>query len=165
MRLSLIVTFIVLSLSIHAQKVGYVNTQLIISELPEVKEANTTIETLKSQLLKKGQDMVKVLQGKFQKLQSQQNEISPVKYDEEGALLKKEEETIIAFEKESQEKISKKTEELLGPIQNRINTAITTVAKEEGYTYVFDLAAGQILYADASTDLSAKVKAKFATLK
>jgi outer membrane protein len=165
MRISSLLLFLTLGLALNAQKVGYIDTKTIISELPEVKEANTTIETLKAQLLKKGQDMVKTLQTKYQKLQSQQNDISPIKYEEEAATLKKEEEAIIAFEKESQQKISAKSEELLGPIQTKINTAITSVAKEEGYAYVFDLAAGQILYADASTDLSAKIKAKFFALK
>lgn len=155
---------LVFSACLSAQKVGYVNSQIIIAELPQVKEANTTIETLKSQLMKKGQDMVKSLQTRYQALQAKQNELSPIKLQEESEALKQEEAALGVFEQESQQRIIAKSEELLQPIQDKINAAIQAVAKEEGYTYIFDMGQGQILYADETGDVSDKVKAKLKTL-
>lgn len=146
--------------ALTAQKMGYVNTDVVIAELPQVKEANTTIETLKGQLMKKGQDMIKDLQTKYQDLQSRQNEISPLTYNEELEKLKTKEGEIQAFEQDSQEKLQKKSEELLRPIQDKINEAIKAVALEQGYAYIFDLRAGNILYADETVDVSALVAAK-----
>jgi outer membrane protein len=156
----LIVSLAIISLSLNAQKVGYINSQAIISELPEVMEANSSIEALKAQLVKKGQEMIQALQQKGQKLEAEKNAMAPIKFQEEVDKLKKEEQEIVTFEEQSQFKIMQKSEFLLGPIQKKMNEVIKTIAKENGYSYVFDTGAGNILYSDEKADLSALVKAK-----
>jgi len=51
-----IVLVLGLTTSISAQKFGYINSQELLGQLPEVKESTANIETLKKQLQKKGQD-------------------------------------------------------------------------------------------------------------
>lgn len=150
--------------SISAQKFGVVDTEKIISELPEVKQANSNIEALKAQLTKKGQDMLKNLQTKYQALQEKQNELSPNQIKLENESIKKDQETLQAFEQESKDKIMKKSEELLSPVQERINEAIKTVATEKELTYIFDLSQGLILYNDDAVDVSTLVVAKMKTV-
>lgn len=161
---SLLFTFVLsaLAVSVQAQKFGYINSQELISQLPEVKEANSKIETLKKQLQKKGEEMITGLQTKYAALQKKQADglVSPKQLQEEGALLQKEEQSLGAFEQTSQEKIFKKSEELLAPIQEKINNAIKEVAADNGYTYIFDSSLGLVLYADPGTDVSNLVKAK-----
>jgi len=161
---SLLFTFVfaALAVSAQAQKFGYINSQELISQLPEVKEANSKIETLKKQLQKKGEDMVKSLQAKYADAQKRQADglISPKQLQEESARLQQEEQALGQFEQTSQEKIFKKSEELLSPIQARINDAIKAVAADNGYTYIFDSSLGLVLYADPGTDVSTLVKAK-----
>ena len=53
-----------------------------------------------------------------------------------------------------------KSETLLKPIRDKIQAAIDEVAKENGYTYIFDRSVGIILYAEDSTDISGLVRAK-----
>lgn len=53
-----------------------------------------------------------------------------------------------------------KSEGLFDPIQSRVNLIIKEVAAEEGYAYVIDGSQGTILYADPSTNIIEKVKAK-----
>lgn len=146
----------------YSQKFGYLNTQELIQQIPEVKEANTNIETYKTQLQKKGQDMVKSLQTKYQALEQKQGsgEISPKQLEVEAQELKKEEMKIAQFEQDSQQKIIDKSETLLKPLREKIQAAITAVANENGYDYIFDYSMGVILFADPSVDVSAKVKAK-----
>lgn len=156
----ILVIVTIFSLALNAQKVGYINSQAIISELPEVMEANSSIEALKAQLVKKGQEMIQVLQQKGQKLEESRNSMAPVKFQEEVDKLKKDEEEIATFEQQSQFKIMQKSELLLGPIQKKMNEVIQTIAKENGYSYIFDAGAGNILYSDEKADLSALVKAK-----
>lgn len=156
------VAFAALTISVQAQKFGYINSQELISQLPEVKEANAKIETLKKQLQKKGQDMITALQTKYTALQKKQTDglIAPKDIDIEAAKLKEEEATLATFEQTSQQKIYEKSEELLSPIQNTINNAIKEVATDNGYTYIFDSSLGLVLYADPGTDVSALVKVK-----
>lgn len=161
---TLIVAFLFVTVAheAEAQKFGYINSQELISQLPEVKEANSKIETLKKQLEKKGQEMIQSLQAKYADVQKRQADglLSPKEAQEEGAKLQAEEQTLVQFEQTSQEKILKKSEELLSPIQEKINNAIKEVAQDQGYTYIFDSSLGLVLYADPGTDVSAAVKVK-----
>ncbi|NNE27093.1 MAG: OmpH family outer membrane protein [Saprospiraceae bacterium] len=157
-----ILCFIGFTLSINAQNFGYINSQILIQDIPEVKEANSNIETFRTQLQKKGQEMLQALQTKAQDLERRQaqGEISPIQLEEESAKLQQEQQTILAFEQESQQKILKKSEDLLTPIRDRIQKAIDDVAAEKSFDYIFDTSTGFVLYADESTDVTALVKAK-----
>ena len=148
--------------AVQAQKFGYINSQELIATMPEVKEANAEIETLKTQLQKRGENMLNAYETKARDLQQKQanGEISPVQLETEAAQLREEEQKILEYERTSQEKISKKGEDLFTPIQERVKQAIKDVAAEQGYTYIFDTSLGIILYADESTDVTPLVKAK-----
>lgn len=151
-----------LTISAQAQKFGYINSQELIQNIPEVQEANSNIETYKTQLQKKGQEMVKSLQTKYEGLERKrtQGELSPKQIETEAATLQAEEQGIMKFEQESQQNIANKSETLLKPIRDKIQKAIDDVARENGYTYIFDYSMGIILYADQTSDVSALVKAK-----
>lgn len=154
--------FATLAISVQAQKFGFINSAELINQLPEVKEANAKIETLKKQLQKKGEDMLTTLQTKYQTLQKKQADglLSPIELETEAATLKEEETKLASFEQTSQQKIYEKSDELLSPIQQKINNAIKEVATDNGYTYIFDISLGLVLYADPGTDVSSLVKAK-----
>ena len=106
--------------------------------------------------------MIASLQAKYQSLQERQQsgDISPIQLEQEAAKLKEEETKIAQFEQSSQEKIMTKSQELLAPIQDKINNAIKNVADEQGYDYIFDASMGMVLYAAPETDVSSAVKAK-----
>jgi len=151
-----------LAVSVNAQKFGYINTQELISQVPEVKEANSNIETYRKQLQDKYQNMIQSLQGKYQALEQKQagGDISPKMLEAEAVKLKDEEKKIAEFEQSSQQKIVDKSETLLKPLRDKIQTAIDQVAAENGYDYIFDASLGVLLYADKTTDVSTLVKTK-----
>ena len=156
---------LILMFSMHglsAQKFAYVNTQEILQNLPEVKEANANIETFRNQLINLGQKKVETLRTKYAELEQKQaqGDISPKQLEMEAQKLKEDEMKIAQFEQESQQRILEKSEELLKPIRDKVQKAIDDVAKESGYSYIFDASMGFILYADESANASAKVKAK-----
>lgn len=161
-KLLLALAVFICSFSLHAQKVAYVNSQEILALLPEIKEANSDIEVMKSMFQKKGQDMVQELQMKYQDLQKKQasGELAPIELEKQGAALKEEEAKLGEFEQSSQQKIYEKSEELIKPIQDKVNAAIKAVAAENGFTYVFDTGSGVVLYADTTADATPLVKAK-----
>ena len=58
--------------------------------------------------------------------------------------------------------MAKKAEELLDPIRKRVETAIESVARSEGYDLVIDIAAVQgIVYKNEALDLTGRVIAHF----
>ena len=152
------------STSMSAQKFGYLNSAAILQEMPEVKQAEADLEVLQKQLQSRGETMLQEFQAKYQELErkNQQGEISPKELEEESQALKADENKLAQFEQDMQRQVLERRDALLQPILDRVNTAIEAVAKEEGYTYIFDASPGTgiLLYADESTDVVEKVKAK-----
>lgn len=154
----------VIGLSAQAQKFGYLSSAAILQEMPEVKQAEADLEVLQKQLQSKGQTMLQEFQQKYQELErkNQQGEISPKELDVQAQALKEQETEIAQYEQDMQRQLVEKRDELLTPIIEEINDAIKQVAEEEGYSYIFDASPGTgiLLYADESTNVMDKVKAK-----
>ena len=166
-RMQLVLTF-VLTLMItavgSAQKVGYLNSAALLQEMPKVKEAEANLETLQKQLQAKGQKMLEEFQTKYTDVERKysQGEISPKDLEVEKQALQAEESKIAQYEQDMQKQLLEKRETLLQPILDEVNEAIKAVAKEKGYSYIFDASpgVGVLLYADESTDVMSAVKAK-----
>lgn len=141
-------------------KVGYINTNELLLLLPEVKIANDSLKNSKAKQDAKIQGMVTDLTKKAIGLEQRKNEIAPVQYQKEVDLLKAEEQKIYELEDLGKRELTLMSENLLNPIQNRVNEVIRLVATENGINYVFDAAQGLVLYTDPSANLLDKVKSK-----
>ena len=161
-RIVTLVVFIFLANIAIGQKFAYINSQAILGNLPEVKQANANIETFRNQLISLGQKKLEALQKKYKDLEQKQQrgELSPKQLEAESQKLKADEEKLNKFDQESQQRIMEKSEELLKPIRDKVQKVIDDVARENGYEFIFDASMGFILYADKSTDISDKVKIK-----
>jgi outer membrane protein len=159
---SLMLAFLFVVGTAQAQKFGYVNSGEILTGMPAVKQMQSNLEGFGKILEKEIQQMVTDFQAKQQKAsqEEQAGNLSPAAKD---ALLKElqgKEQEILKYQRESQQKLAEKEQELLQPILDKVNTAITDVAKEDGYQFIFDLQSGVLLYYKAESDVTAKVKAK-----
>jgi len=65
-----------------------------------------------------------------------------------------------AFQGSAQQAMSDKEAELTAPIIEKAKTAVKDVAKEGGYTYVFNSTEGLLLYAEPNDDILPLVKKK-----
>ncbi len=148
--------------SVFAQKFGYVNSAALLSELPEVKAADSQLAVLQEQLKKKGEDMVTAFQKRYAEVSAKEKngEFSPKQIEAESQKLKDEEQKISQFEQESADQFAKKRQELLQPILDRVNKAIADTATESGFAYVFDASTNILLYADPTADVTPMVKKK-----
>ncbi len=144
----------------EAQKYGYISSEALLLEMPQVKQADANLQTMMTQFQKKGQEMVQALQAKeanaLQK--KERGELSPAEEQALLAELQAEGKKIQDFEAEAADKMQKKRLELLGPVQTQVQDAISAVAKENGYTMILE--AGVLLFAEESADVSSLVKAK-----
>jgi outer membrane protein len=159
-KLVLVMLAVACAFSMNAQKYGYLNTEELIVSLPEVKDANVTIENMKDSLTNEAKAMVADLQKKYKDLEAKVNDIAPNQLKIERQKLQDEEQKLQEFDQNSQQQIYLKSEMLLGPIQEKINKAILEVASEGGYTYIFDTSAGNVLYVDETLNVSELVRAK-----
>lgn len=160
--ISLAALFSIVSTQLDAQKLGYFDSSKVLAEMPEVKQADAQLATLRKQLRKKGEQKAKALQSKYQELsrKEKQGEIAPKDLQAEAEKLKQEEMKLAQFEQDMQKQIREKRKKLLQPILDKVQVAIDEVAVEEGYTYIFDSSTGILLYKDEARDITDKVKAK-----
>lgn len=144
------------------QKIGYLNAQAILADMPEVKSADSELEAFAKQLGAKDSVMVVQFQAKAQAVaeKQQKGEIAPVQLEAEKKKLEEEQAKIQAFEQSMQQDLAKRKQEKLQPIYDKVNKAINEVAKENGYTYVVDVTTGSLLYADEKHDLQNLVRKK-----
>lgn len=152
-----------LSIAVFAQKVGHVNTGLLLEEMAEVKSANTSMEAYQKQLVAKGQQMVESLQTEYSAFvaEVQKQTMAPKAQQEKQATLQKKQQEIQAYEQEVQNKIGQKREELLKPILSKVDQAIKDVGKEGSFLFIFDVSIpNTILFAEESLDVTADVKRK-----
>ncbi|MEO1516070.1 MAG: OmpH family outer membrane protein [Bacteroidota bacterium] len=154
--------FFAFAFSANAQKMGYINSQLLMSEMAEVKEMNANLEALQTQLRKKGQNALTDLQNDYKVIQDKVGKglLSPKEQEEEGKKLEARQQEIAKMEQDMIKQIQDKQQKLSEPIIAKINDAINAVAKENGYSMIFDSANGMILYSVDENDVSALVKAK-----
>ena len=140
------------------QKIVYVDSEYIMSNIPEYGDAQAELETLSN----KWQKEVKALYDKVEEMYS--------KYQKEKLLLSEDQKTareqaIVAKEQEaknlqmqyfgSEGQIFQKRTELVQPIQEKIYTAMKEIAQSKNYAFVLDLASGtSVLYANDKNDIS-----------
>jgi len=163
--IKLILTAVVLfgALSVHAQsstKFGHINSLELLSFMPGVKAADAQLEEFAKKLEEKNTAYMQEYQTKIKQYQENEAEmmdaIKEVKLGEIADL----EERITTFQKSAEEQLAAKREELIGPLLEQAQKAIEEVAKENGYSYVFDTSAGSVLYAEESDNIMPLVKKK-----
>nr|MBS0038222.1 OmpH family outer membrane protein [Saprospiraceae bacterium] len=162
----LIVAVVFISLGqindLQAQKIGHVNSSVILSDMPEVMAADAELETLQKQLVAQAQRKVEALQADYQSLirKEQQGELSPKQLQEEQMRLREKEQELNMEDQNIQNTLMKKRNTLLNPILERVQRAIEDVAEENNLEYVLDTSGGSVLFAQEENDIGHLVKQK-----
>ena len=144
-------------------KYGHMNYGNLLEQIPELKSGNTQLETYRNQLVKQGQDRVSKWEKEVQTMQvkAQAGELTGLQVKQAEEKLGKEQQAIAALEQEVVDKITKKRNEILKPIIDKVNGAIQEVGKENGYAMIFDSSLYNfILSAEDSDDVTPLVKKK-----
>lgn len=142
-------------------KVGHTNSQEIIALMPE-------IETMEKQMKEEGDkwenELLKMREEYFAKIkqfQDAQATLTESIKQARQAELADMEQRISTLNQTAQNDLARKQQELAAPILDKVRKAINDVAAENGYTYIFDIAAQSIIYTSpSSNDITALVKKK-----
>lgn len=151
---------LVCSLSVSAQKqsVGYVYTDQLIPKMSLYKRAMSEIEQLQKNLEQELKIKQTNAQSYYKKVMDASQSYSPQQMQTEEAKLGKMQEDIQKFVTQSQKQIETKTNKLMTPIYKKVEKALTAVAQDKGYAYIFD--SKLLLYRDGGIDATAFVKSK-----
>ncbi|MBR3710594.1 MAG: OmpH family outer membrane protein [Bacteroidales bacterium] len=143
---------------IGGQKFAYVDSDYILSNIPEYGDAQAELEALST----KWNNEVKAIYDKVSEMYKKyQTEMVLLSEDQKRAR----EQEIVNKEQEAKNlqmqyfgsdgQLYQKRTELVQPIQEKIYTALTELSQTKGYTFVFDLASGtSVLYASERADIS-----------
>ena len=146
------------SFSAQAQKIGLINTNLILEKMSAYIAAQEQLNALNDKYKATIDTELGRIETLYQEYQA--NRASMTAVQRQNA-----ENEIIAKERVVQEKqkiyfgedgiMAKKAEELLKPIHDRVNRAVEAVARQGGYDLILDLAAMQgVVYKRDAIDLT-----------
>ncbi len=158
-KIILSISFVCLLLgATYAQKYAYIDSEYIMENIPEYKDAQTEIDNLSKQWQKEIELKFKEIDNLYKAFQA------------ESVLLpedvkKKRENEIIALEKEAKDlqkkrfgkdgDLFKKRQDLVKPIQDKVYNAIEKRSQDKNFIFVFDKAGSlTIMYADSKYDIS-----------
>lgn len=166
MKKSLIIAIaaIFCSFIANAQKYALVDMEYILSNIPAYEVANNQLEQQSQRWQKEVENVSREAQTLYDNYKSQM----PFLTDDQK---KKQEEAIVAKEKEAAElrnkyfgpegELYKKRRTLMQPIQEQVYEAIKKVAEERAYMCIFDRAtSADIIFASPRIDVSNEVLAK-----
>lgn len=160
--LLLIVLFFVFSEKGFAQqKYGHINSSDILDAMPEYKQMNTTIEGKKKQYAYQLQKMYEDYQRKTKEVNDYGISMMEAVREERLKEIDSLQQAISGFEGSAQGEVEKLQMKLMKPLNDKYLKVVQAVAKENGYTYIFDIATGSIAYHPENTgDVTDLVKKK-----
>ena len=144
--------------SVQAQKFAFVDTDYILSKIPEYNDAQAQIDDLSAQWQNEMEAIYAEVNNLYQEYQAKKA-IYPeeVRAKKEAEILAKEKE-IKNFQKNkfgTDGELYKKRTELVKPIQEKVFTAIQDIAEKENYAVVLNKAEGvSIIYSNSKDDIS-----------
>jgi outer membrane protein len=143
-------------------KIGYVDSQLILNQLPEAIKAQGDITALQNKWVKEGDNFTKELQKNYADYQKKAKTMTQDQQLAEQQKLLKQQQSIDDFKKakfgQPNGEFYVKSDSIWKPVKDKIYHAIEVIGKKENMTYVLDKAGNSIvLYADPKYDITYKV--------
>lgn len=162
-KIAIAVALFIIPLGAMAQKLGHVNSEEIMAQMPEYQTAQSELEALQKQYqeeyTRSGEEYTKKVQEYQEQADSLPQNIAERRVKE----LQDMQQRLNDFQQEASNAINQAIQDKLGPIRTKITNAIKAIGDSEGYTYIIDEAANAQLpviayFGSGSTDLTAKVK-------
>lgn len=140
------------------QKIGYADTDIIISKMPEFKQVQTELQTHGTQLDSQLKSKMSEYETKLKAYrEGAATMLDAVRADKERELTALQE-SIQKFQQDAQSAYEKKHADLMTPIYQKVGKAISEVAKENGYSFIINsrVSSGDdiLLHVDPAYDIS-----------
>jgi outer membrane protein len=142
-------------------KFGHINIQQLVAELPEKKAADAQLQAEAQKL----QDQLKVmsedLDKKYTDYLSQRDSLPDLIRATKEKEIQDLDTRIKQYNQMAQQTLAQKEQQLLQPIIQKVQKAISEVGQEQGLIYIFDISSQVVVYhSDKSIDCAPLVKTK-----
>lgn len=142
-------------------KLGHINSQEILSLMPERSQIEKTLGDLQNQWENELLKMQQEYYAKIKEFQDKQVTMpESIKQARQSEIVEMEQ-RITTFRQTADSDLMKKQQELFAPVIEKVKKAINEVGAENNYTYIFDISTQVIVYqSPKSNDLTPLVKKK-----
>jgi len=124
---------------VNAQaKYGYISTQELISVMPEAAKADTTVRQLQEALVQNLKDKQATLESNIEKFYKDSSTLASAVKEVKRTELQKMYQDLAGEEQRIQQQLQERQQGLMGPIYKKAMDAIQAIAKENGYSYIFE---------------------------
>lgn len=148
--------------SVQAQtksvKLGYVNSQELLTLMPEAAKADTALAQYMRQLDNAYKSMAQEGQKKLQEYQAQKNNWTAAVREAKEQGITDLQNRMQDFQQNAQDSVQARRAQLFQPLLDKAQKAIKEVGKEGDYDFIFDGSA--LLYSKDANNLMPQVKAK-----
>lgn len=153
-----ITLLLTLTLSTFAQKFGHINSQELLSLMPEKSKAESELQEYATSLEDQLLSMQSELQSSYEEYTNNVDSYDALTKQDKEAAIQAIDQRIRNFQQSAQVSLQEKEQKLLEPILKKAQNAIDEVAKDGKYTYILDSGSGVLLYSKDSEDILSKVK-------
>ena len=159
LSLLLVVAFLTTGIG---QKYAYINSTELLIAMPQVKTADTQLETYQKQLMTKGETMEKAFQTEYNKYitEAQEGTLTGLQMQQRESALAQQQQEIQKYAVEVQQLLGAKKQELYEPILQKVRDVVQEIGKAQEYTMIFDGSVGGLLFAADADNIMTEVKAK-----
>jgi outer membrane protein len=165
LNIAIILFFIGLYTTCYSQvksKFGHINTSELIALMPDRDAAEKALAQEAKNMEDQLESMKIELNNKYQTYLSKRDSMSQLVKQTKEAELQDMQARIEDFQTKAQQMLQQKEQDLLKPIIEKYKKAISDVAKENGFTYIFDVSnnSSVLFFSEESKDIMPLVKAK-----
>jgi len=139
-------------------KIGHISLSDIILAMPEAKKADTALQQFREALVQSAQDKSAAFDDAVAKFYKDSATMTSSVKEVKRKSLQDQMQAMQGEDQRIQNELQKKQQEMSEPIQKKALDAVTAVAKENGYSYVFVKEA--LLVAPPSDDIAPLVRKK-----
>ena len=155
------VTVALFSFNAQAQdKFGHLDSSVILALMPETKNAEKAIQNYAVELENQLKAMYSEYESKLAEYQEGEALMTDVVKQSKITHLEDLQLRINQFQQTSQADLQKRRNDALKPILEEAQNAVNEVAEENGYTYIFDISTGTVVFKTDANDVTPLVKAK-----
>ena len=128
-----------------AQKLGHLNSQTIMLEMPDYESAKKELELFRTEKTKELEMYQKLFQESLQTYEQEKGTLTTDARQRKESQLMEKQQKIEKIAYDAENEMQQKEQELLQQIMKKVSDAVKIVAQKNSYDYVFDLSS--VLYA------------------
>ncbi|MGA2296903.1 MAG: OmpH family outer membrane protein [FCB group bacterium] len=159
----IVISILLLSFSLSAQKVAFIASDVIRTNLTEAKQADQRINSIVDEWKRELETLdknIEILEGEIKKNRLVWSDDEKTDKEKELEGLKRERMTYARNKFETGGEYDKTVNEVMKPIEEKIFAAVQEVSVEEGYDVIFDKSVQPLPYCNFKYDLTVKVLKK-----